>query len=532
MKDSEIKKKVEELTIEMSLELSHEVVLLLLNHGLKGKELSEELEEISQKEDESPITIGPPTISHIKNDTSMVSHLLRKKIIYFSILLAKKRDLYKSSGMQKEVESRFEAVHQHNDQDKIERALGTMLGQSYYMYFYDYKRISDEKNVLRRQVLKIQKGLNGRYMVTLEKIAQYGKYEGEIKYLTERMVGLYLEGGGKRQIIFFSIPEGEIKKLQSFYFGIYLKHNLDGQLFSGNIIIKNVGKEKKLKPQDINYEEVEIKEVDKLVRDYFRQGSKNFLNPPIEFDKQRLENVLKLESVYKEYDIFVAYPYLALERKINEIKKIREEFLSFLKSSKLDGENLKNKIITTLQLHKLDEENYLKDHARIAELENRINEIFDDNQKKVDNVKNIVEYNSDTFKQKVQELISNFKTYQTIDGRQLKIFDSRQEVESNAPRVTTSDGTIKEDWKNLRKSKSLLLICPYSNMFSSCWVELGWAMALNIPVFIVYLKDDNLPFILQQMSNIFRFYLYRIDSIKDIPIVHRGIMKEHKSKLN
>lgn len=59
-----------------------------------------------------------------------------------------------------------------------------------------------------------------------------------------------------------------------------------------------------------------------------------------------------------------------------------------------------------------------------------------------------------------------------------------------------------EEYKIMQRSRAFLLIVPNNRLFSSCWVQVGWAIMLEIPIFIIYRDEYDLPFILQKADSL------------------------------
>lgn len=59
-----------------------------------------------------------------------------------------------------------------------------------------------------------------------------------------------------------------------------------------------------------------------------------------------------------------------------------------------------------------------------------------------------------------------------------------------------------EEYEIMQKSRAFLLIVPNNRLFSSCWVQVGWAIMLEIPIFIIYRNEFDLPFILQKADSL------------------------------
>ena len=73
---------------------------------------------------------------------------------------------------------------------------------------------------------------------------------------------------------------------------------------------------------------------------------------------------------------------------------------------------------------------------------------------------------------------------------------------TNAPSsiYRQSPTILKKEFAELSSSKAILLICPFSELFSSCWIEIGAAIMLDIPIIIACINRNHLPFIIRERS--------------------------------
>ncbi len=514
--DEKIKKGIEALSKTLTKELSQELINLLLEQNFTGKQLAEDLAKIAKSKGRK---ITPNTISNIKRGTNKVGPDLRKAIIIAIIILCEQEGIYSDSSVKKVVELYLNKGKASPIEIKSWKPIDQMLNQKHWFYFYEYKNSTPKHTILMRQVLSIRKTGSGQYEATIDNNLPYPTYKGEVEYVTDTMVGITLKGGGKRQIVYFGIPEENLDKQPDFYVGVYLKHNRDGEIFSGNVIIQPITSNSIPQvPLDIQYGvEDEIKEVDGAVRDFFRQGDKNLLNPPRHFRKVSFEKALKEQNIKMEYDLFVAYPYMTLDRKEKK------------------GKNLKSLILQKLREFKLENGKPLKDSPNYDKLEENLNSILEESILKAQGIKppHVFKSKTNIFKSKVQELITKLKMIDGIDNIKLRVFDSRDEINPLKQHYKSPARTVKRDWEIMKRSKALLLICPYEEMFSSCWVELGWAMAWQKPIFIVCVNNrENLPFILHDRSTLFNiYYYYNLSSVEDVPNVSDWIKDEYRNKL-
>lgn len=514
-----MKEKIAQLPKTTVKELAQHLTNILLDQpGLNGVKLCAAINSIAKSEGHEADFINTVSLSNIRNAKNKTGEEKNRLFIYYAILYAQNKGIYFNQPAERLVKLFFQkasSINLANSQNWS--SIDQLVDVPFWFYYYEYKNSSDKQTVLMKQVFSIHKSKEGVYEALLINRSPYPTYTGTVEFVTETMIACFLKGGGKNQVIYCSIPEEFSDKQADFHTGIYLKHNRDGKIFSGKIVLQAIKDTKPPHyPLDINYAvEDEIKEVHPLIRDFFRQKDTNFLNPPRRFKEDSLKRFMKKELLKKEFDLFVAYPYMTLHRKINK------------------DESIKELIFKELRKFELEDGKKLKTNSKYEELENKLEAILEEKFFKKFESASILQSKANKFKAKVKELIKNLETIDGLEeNTKLSIFDSRKDISPSKP-DQTPERTIKRDWENLKRSKALLLICPYPDMFSSCWVELGWAMAWNIPIFIVSIdRRKDLPFILHSKSNLFNiYYYYNLSSIDDIPNVYKWIRDEYREQL-
>lgn len=362
--------------------------------------------------------------------------------------------------------------------------------QDWWLYFYEYLE-SDEKRgkrLLMRILFRITK-VDGDYCVDyINSSPKYTNYYGKISVASSKELIIQLKGGDppKRLILIFNV---DIKGNKPLYIGIYAKHDSSGKVYSGSVILYRIpGSVKDRQARIFRYNEPEIEEVPQAIRRFFYHKSYTFLKTPKIYDLQELDDWLDRKmrdrGEIPEYDLFIAAPILGLKKKIESYKSA-------------------NRLISS----ELKRDSSQFSEATETKLSNALKEIFFENSEP-----GIDSFGYLEFHHKVQ----NFE--EALEERyRLNIYYSRSRkrfsIDSFFPYPTQ---TFNNDISAIKKARAFILICPYPHIFSSCWVQVGWAITLNLPIFLICPKREYLTFILTAASVREHIELIEMDFTMDL----------------
>lgn len=488
----------------------------LTTHRYKQNELRKLVNEAIKSK-----PIGDATLSNIKKyierkiKAEHQNIASKDTIIEFIIAMRRvaiNKSIYKKSLFQinlNELLTKAKIAAQNKKKDNNPEILQSLEYQRYWFYYYDYKNASKNEVKIRRKILSFKKSETISMEVVLE--SQFGntQYTGDAFFVDNNNILVCdLKGDAKRQILYIHHNSSRKDQEADFFPGIYLKYNKENEPYAGNFFIESVSETNKEKNiQSLSYLSEEINEIPENIKEFFRLGKSTYLETIRAFTNNALKKELDKKNRRKQFDIFLAWPLLSLNKVLQKT------------------EETQNLIIEKLNYWKVNEKQRLGELANFSELEDEISkilrEIFLDEKKIVVGKK--IEQSNEKFRTLILKLKTNLE-----EKLNFNVFNSRDNIdpEREKPGVLS---TLKKDWSHLNQSKALMLICPYPEMFSSCWVEIGWAMALNIPIFICLLSNqtekDILPFILSERPNErdFQIYFLKVKSVDQIPDIYKKI---------
>ena len=117
-------------------------------------------------------------------------------------------------------------------------------------------------------------------------------------------------------------------------------------------------------------------------------------------------------------------------------------------------------------------------------------------------------YEFDRLHQEIIELIGNLKK-EIPDINNIYYYQLRKDPKKNQQQDAKS--VLSKEFKIMKEAKAVILICPNSKLFSSGWVQIGWAMSFNKPIFVIHREDEDLPFILREIVSFDKTHRRRIN---------------------
>lgn len=222
-----------------------------------------------------------------------------------------------------------------------------------------------------------------------------------------------------------------------------------------------------------------------------------------EFQNYIEENRVKSNeySEKHDYDIFLASPKLTLERKINRYQQLNELITNDLQHFKLNDATLLSKTQGYAQL-----ENRLMTHIQEAyfgfELVNQPSKELE------------------VFNQQVELL------YHNLENEGLKVKYSRENVTLEEAKFDFAPTILRQDYEDILKARSYLIVSPYPRLFTSAWVELGMAMMNHTPVMMIIMDTKkDIPYVITQRTGLRKLYHKEISSIEEISEQYKWVRK-------
>lgn len=361
--------------------------------------------------------------------------------------------------------------------------LSHLSTNQWWFYFYEYEGSSQGKNQLMRLVMTIQQEETGEYSILLKNSGPpYTDFRGRITNAEDDIIVAELKGKRKTMSLMFSIEDTGLKDL---YTGIYTKHDSNYKIRSGSVIIHRIPEEEGLTPtaQVFRQGGKGITSVPKSIADFFSTKQYTYIKTPRRFSESSIQEWLckkkRERGEVKDIDLFISATILSMKEKKASLELIKTGIEDLVTGF------LKQKGITPEK----DEITRLKDKI------GKIQEFESANQFPKEGV--FSDYKQ--FDKAVQEVVT--KLAEEVDEiEKERIHYSFKELQPLGFLHQEPKYVYKRDLDLLRRSKGFMVICPYNRVFSSCWVLLSWAIALGIPTFIVYMDDNNLPYILRQAN--------------------------------
>lgn len=378
----------------------------------------------------------------------------------------------------------------------------------WWFYFYEYEGSTEKNQKIIRLVLNFQER-DGSYNTKLINTNDaYVTFQGKVVSNSERLLICELEGDGKKFYFMLSIePTGK----KDIYMGMYLKHNANTQLISCSAIVHRI-------PNNYEYPRAEVfplnqqnESVPSAIQDFFQK--KEFVYKrtkrlyDIKFLKTWLDNKKEERGEKIEFDLFLAAPIKAFEKKLEQSNRLSDNLIAEMKKNLVPN----NRVLTDLNTHSL---------------EKKIKEIVSHELIGIGNEE--AGLSKDKFLKEIQELVED------LEGKfGIKIYHAfsreREKEKSNFHRYPKQ--LLDEELSSLQKSKAYMLICSKKNLWSSCWITLGWAMMMprEMPIFVFYANEiDELPYILwradtYKLQDIEMLkFVSEFDTIDKIPEILKG----------
>lgn len=360
-------------------------------------------------------------------------------------------------------------------------------------YCYDYQSASTKEIRIKRLILSFKKEQEDLYSVLLNETGPpHPDFFGKVTKVDPELLVAELQANGELMYLMLSV---EGKGNQDLYIGMYFKHDGIKKLFSGPVIIQKLKEEGNLiTPMIIDLDSGEGLGLPDGIRAFFADKRYNYLKTPKKFSDREIINWIGAKrtgrSENKDYDLFVSATIISSkekkERYIKASQKIEESIVAFLSehfTDKPDDSSLRKLFDDIHSIRTTSDDLQVPDSGPLSDpyLLN-------------DEVLSIIE----NLGNEIEELEKE------------KIYYSYRERPINQYHNQDSKVALERDLKRLKHSKAYLLFCPYNYTFSSCWVILGWAIMLGMPIFIVYRNEKNLPFLLWEASSLPQVHMIKI----------------------
>ncbi|MBK8043935.1 MAG: hypothetical protein IPK21_15510 [Haliscomenobacter sp.] len=267
--------------------------------------------------------------------------------------------------------------------------------------------------------------------------------------------------------IMFSVEE---TGLMDIYPGIYLKHDSNYHLHSGSVFIHRVppNSARPLQVQTFEQGSTEIEHaVPKSIADFFTEKRFVYIKTPKRFSDDSLSEWLikKKESrnEIKDIDLFVSATILSAKEKMDFLEEIKSAIgktvLDYIKersSAEVDQKSVEDLLKRIGEAQELDLTNQFPTEGVFADYR--------------------------TFHAEVQNMIKGLAArVEEIDENRISF--SFQDLPPTGFIHQEPKIVMERDFRLLKRSKGLLVICPFNRVFSSCWVLVSRSHYLGIPTF-------------------------------------------------
>lgn len=356
-----------------------------------------------------------------------------------------------------------------------------------YSFYEDSK--SDNQGILRRILV-----FNNPDSVRLLDKYTYLELSGRVvKVVNNTQLICHFDDKGILLNARFRIEETGNKDL---YMGIFLANDLRNEIYSHSIILQRI-----IDTEDpfsnlffFSFEDKNIKRLPPKIIDFFKYDQNSISKIPALFNLDSLE-----ESAEKEIDVFVAATVSSFKKKKDQFNHIAQNIDVFLKNFlEMEG------------FQELNQRLFQQIEGRLKHIGERIHRIINESE-----FASMGPFSSaNQFDNSVREMIASLKNeIPEFNGKYFHYF-SAKETDPEVFKRKKSMDVFNRDFELIKKSRAFILINPFNNILSSCWVMTGWAIMLGIPVFIVYRNeaDENLPFILGEDNRSKKVYLCKLRS--------------------
>lgn len=361
---------------------------------------------------------------------------------------------------------------------EINTTLVELAQTPHWFWFYEYEGSVPGAEKLARLLLQFKIEQNECLVELLNTSHAYAKFSGRVTRCTDQLLIAELSGRTKKMYLMFSISADP----SEIAIGMFFKHGFSAKIYAGSVVLQRIppGSDP-LTPEIIPFDEDGPFNVPKAIRRFFANSKSYVFNKiPQIYSLSQLDTWLDMKREKRGelplYDLFVAAPVMGMERQMNKYQRLEADIFE--------------RVRAFLQANHFDESIEVQSLRRsISELlRKEILELASDN---------LEDYDwrafNDLVIRSIEAIAMAFKVPRIYYSRFVPDFDDN--VYHRTPHQV-----LKEEFENVSRSRALMLICPHSGLFSSCWVQIGWAMMRNIPVFIVFSNREDLVLILRDAA--------------------------------